>query len=336
MSIEMWVILIWAGIIAFSVLMYVLMDGFDLGVGILFLIAPTDHDRDRMMAAVAPVWDGNQTWLVMGGIGLFSAFPVAYAVILPAVYLPVLAMVIALIFRGVAFEFRAHNEGPARRRWSIAFSLGSILAAFAQGVVLGTFIQGIPVEDGQFAGSALHWLTPFALFVGGGLCAGYALLGATWLIYKTDGPLQAWSREVALVALALVVVFMTGVSVWTPLAQAAIADRWFSWSNLLWLAPIPVLTVVAVAALYFSASRSGEVGPFVWAVILFLLNYGGLAVSLWPMVVPPAITLIDAAAPYESQVFLLIGTVILLPIVLAYTVWSYWIFRGKVGDRAYH
>jgi cytochrome d ubiquinol oxidase subunit II len=327
---------IWTVILAVAVIMYVLLDGFDLGVGILFPLAPDDHARDLMMGSVAPIWDGNETWLVLGGIGLFAAFPLAFAIIIPALYFPILLMLLGLVFRGVAFEFRPAAR-TSKRRWDRAFFLGSLVATFAQGCVLGKFVQGFAVEGRQYAGTSWDWLDPFVLAVGVGLVFGYALLGATWLVMKTDGQLQAWARRRANASLVGVLAFIAMVSIWTPLDQAHIAARWFSWPNIALLAPVPLLTAALAWWLWRSLARGGEVAPFIAAMSLFLMCYLGLAISLFPYVVPHSVTLRDAAAAPQSQAFLLIGTVFLLPIILMYTGWSYWVFRGKVrADAGYH
>lgn len=327
--------LIWAGIIAFGVFMYVLMDGFDLGIGILFRSMEERH-RDVAMASVAPIWDGNETWLVLGGAGLLAAFPVAYSTVLPALYLPILAMLIALVFRGVAFEFRgkAHRS---RFLWDAAFQGGSTLAAFSQGVILGAFVRGISVEDGQYVGGALDWLSPFSLMVGLGVTAGYGLLGAGWLIMKTEGDLQAWSRHVAKRLTLAVVAFMAIVSVWMPLVDASVATKWFTWPNVAWLAPVPILTAIVSLALWRALFYGRDRMPFLMTMALFGLGYFGLAISLWPYVVPPSVTIWDAASPPQSQLFLLVGFVFLIPAILIYTAWSYWVFRGKVRPgEGYH
>ena len=327
---------IWTLILAMSVFMYVLLDGFDLGVGMLFPFAADDASRTLIMNSVAPIWDGNETWLVMGGIGLFAAFPLAFAIIIPAVYYPILVMLLGLIFRGVAFEFRL--KSPRRRYlWDHAFFFGSLFATFAQGVVLGSFIRGFEVRDNQFAGSIYDWLSPFPLAVGVGLVFGYLLLGATWLVMKTEGDLQQWARKWSRVGLAGVIAFIAMVSVWTPLFDERIAQRWFSFPNMLYLAPMPLLTGV-LALWLWQALRSGrEAAPFFAAMGLFLMCFLGLAISLWPHIVPPAITLWDAAASSKSQAFLLVGTLFLLPIIVGYTGWSYYVFRGKVrADAGYH
>lgn len=327
---------IWTVVLALGVFMYVLLDGFDLGVGILFPFAPDDRGRDLMMASVAPIWDGNETWLVLGGIALFAAFPLAFAIILPAVYFPILAMLLGLIFRGVAFEFR-HTARTSRKRWDEAFFWGSLVATFAQGCVLGKFVLGFAVEGRQYAGTSLDWIHPFVLGVGAGLVFGYALLGATWLVMKTEGELQAWARTVARNCLLGVLVFIAMVSLWTPLLDERIATRWFGWPNIALLAPVPLVTAAIAWWVWRSLWRGRDVAPFIGAMGLFAMCYLGLGISLFPYIVPPSITLWDAAAAPQSQAFLLVGTLFLLPIILMYTGWSYWVFRGKVrGDAGYH
>jgi cytochrome d ubiquinol oxidase subunit II len=328
--------LLWAAIIVVGVVMYVLLDGFDLGVGILFPFLPTDQDRDLAMNSVAPIWDGNETWLVLGGAGLFAAFPLAYAVILPGTYLPLIIMLLGLIFRGVAFEFRfkAHHH---RHLWDKAFHYGSLAATIAQGMVLGAFIQGFEVENRQFAGGMFDWLTPFSLLTGAALISGYALLGATWLIMKTERELQERCYRFARGLLMAVLAFIGIVSVWTPLLNPEIAARWFTWPNIAWLSPVPVVTALVTFALWRALDRGREVVPFVLSLALFLLSFLGLGISLWPNVIPPDISIWEASAPPETQLFILIGTAILLPIILGYTGFTYFIFRGKVRPGAgYH
>jgi cytochrome d ubiquinol oxidase subunit II len=327
---------IWTLVIAVAVFMYVLLDGFDLGVGILFPFAPDHASRDLMMASVAPIWDGNETWLVLGGIALFAAFPLAFAIIIPAVYFPILFMLLGLIFRGVAFEFR-HVARSSRFQWDRAFFWGSLVATFAQGCVLGKFVRGFAVQGRQYAGTSWDWVEPFVLAVGVGLVFGYVLLGATWLVLKTEGPLQEWARGKARLGLYGVLAFIAMVSIWTPLLDARIAERWFAWPNLAFLAPVPLATATLAWWLWRSLARGREAAPFVAALGLFAMCYLGLAISLFPFVVPPSITLRDAAAAPQSQAFLLIGTVFLLPIILMYSGWSYWVFRGKVrAEHGYH
>ena len=328
--------LIWTGIVGFAVFMYVLMDGFDLGLGILFPFAPSDRDRDIMMNSVAPIWDFNETWLVLGGAGLFAAFPLAYAIVLPALYLPLLAMLIALIFRGVAFEFR-FKANKSRFLWDAAFNVGSLVATFVQGAALGAFIQGFQVEGRNFAGGMYDWLTPFAVVCGIALVTGYALLGSTWLIWRSEGALQDWAYKLARTLLIVVLGFILLVSIWTPLIHEGIAGRWFSWANIVFLSPVPLITAGITYMLWRSVTERREVQPFIWSMALFLISYVGLAISVWPYVVPPHITIWDAASPPESQVFLLIGMMFLIPTILAYTAFSYWVFRGKVtGETGYH
>ena len=327
---------IWTVILALSVFMYVLLDGFDLGVGILFPLAPGDPARDTMMASIAPVWDGNETWLVMGGIGMLVAFPLAFAIIFPALYFPVLAMLLGLIFRGVAFEFRA-SARTSRRRWDAAFFWGSLVATFAQGCVLGKFVLGFEVSGRQYAGSTWDWLHPFVLAVGVGLVFGYVLLGATWLVMKTEGELQKWARAKARLASFGVLAFIVLVSAWTPFLHEHIAARWFSWPNMLFFSPVPLITAVLALWLWRALAGDAEVAPFLAAMGLFALCYLGLAISLFPYVVPHTVTLWDAATAPEGQAFLLIGTMFLIPVIFTYTGWSYWVFRGKVRAGAgYH
>ncbi len=327
---------VWTVILGFAVFMYVLLDGFDLGVGILFPFAPGDAERTLMMNSVAPIWDGNETWLILGGIGLFAAFPLAFAVIMPALYYPILFMLLGLIFRGIAFEFRLKAKS-GRKWWDRAFFGGSLVATFSQGIVLGAFVQGFEVSGRQFAGSNLDWMRPFPLAVGAGLVVGYGMLGATWLLMKTEGDLQRWAGAKARACLIGVLAFIGMVSAWTPFLQPGIAERWFSWPNLLFLAPVPVVTGLIAWWLWDSLARGREVAPFLAAMGLFLMCYLGLGISVWPNVVPHTISLWDAAASPKSQAFLLVGTLFLVPIILMYTGWSYWVFRGKVrAEAGYH
>ncbi|HEX3881801.1 MAG TPA: cytochrome d ubiquinol oxidase subunit II [Stellaceae bacterium] len=320
---------LWTLLLGLSVFYYVIFDGFDLGVGILYGLMPDPADRGTAMSSIAPIWDGNETWLVFGGLGLLAAFPLAFAIIIPAVYFPILIMLLALVFRGVAFEFRFTHPG-ARRFWDRAFCGGSALATFAQGTVLGSFIQGFTVNGRQFAGSSFDWVTPFALATGVALMFGYALLGAGWLILKTEGALQEWARRAGRVCLVGVLAAIAGVSIWTPIAEPGIAARWFSWPNIAYLSPVPVLTAVLGAVEWAALARRSELVPFLGAIGLFLLSFLGIAISLWPMIVPPHYTLWQAASSESTQAFLLIGTLFLLPVILMYTAWSYWVFRGKV------
>jgi cytochrome d ubiquinol oxidase subunit II len=326
--------LIWAGIIGAAVAMYVILDGFDLGIGILFPFARDDDERSQMMSSIAPFWDGNETWLVLGGVGLLVAFPLAYAVVMPALYLPVIVMLLALVFRGVAFEFR---EVGGKALWSVAFAGGSALASFAQGVILGGLIQGIKVENNAFAGGPFDWATPFALLCGLGVAAGYALLGATWLVMKTEGPVAERARRQSKLLLLAVLAFMAAVSLWTPLAFPRISACWFSTPNIYFLWPVPLVTAFTAYVCWRALERGGEVAPFAATIALFLLGYLGLVISSFPYLVPPSLTIWQTAAAPGSQLFMLIGTLVLLPLILAYTAYVYWLFRGKVRPgESYH
>jgi cytochrome d ubiquinol oxidase subunit II len=328
---------VWAMIIFFGVFMYIVMDGFDLGIGMLFPFVPDRHERDVMMNTVAPVWDGNETWLVMGGAGLLAAFPLAYSIILSGLYLPLIFMLLGLIFRGVAFEFRFKALEHERHIWDKAFIGGSIAAAFFQGVALGAFIDGIPVSGRAYAGGPLDWFAPFPLLSGIGVMIAYTLLGSTWLIIKTEGELQQrmirLARPVALILLLAIAV----VSIWTPLTHPDVAQRWFSWPDFLYFSPVPLLVVIATYLLFRSLKRDPNRGPFLAALGLVFLGYSGLAISIWPNIVPPDISIWTAASSPQSQGFALVGALIVLPFILAYTVWSYYVFRGKVKmGEGYH
>jgi cytochrome bd ubiquinol oxidase subunit II len=327
---------IWTLILGIAVFFYVLLDGFDLGVGILYGLAPNTAARNTIMNSIAPIWDGNETWLVLGGLGLLAAFPLAFAIIIPAVYFPILVMLLALVFRGVAFEFR-FRDAEHKTFWDHAFNYGSGIATFAQGVVLGSFIQGFQVSGRVFSGTSFDFLTPFSILTGIALLFGYGLLGAGWLILKTEGDLQDTARRQGRACLIGVLAAIGIVSVWTPIMSPAIALRWFVFPNVLFLAPVPVATA-AVALLIWRALRSrSEILPFVGGVALFVLSYTGIAISLYPMIVPHHFTLWEAASSDRTQAFLLVGTLFLLPVILMYTSWSYWVFRGKVrADIGYH
>src|SRR4249920_1525350 len=332
---EWYLPVIWAALIGTAVVMYVILDGFDLGIGILFPFARNETERDQMMRTVAPFWDGNETWLVLGGGGLWVAFPKAYAVIMPAFYLPVIVMLLALVFRGVAFEFRPVSRS---KTWlSVAFTIGSTVAAFAQGVILGGLIQGIQMRDGAFSGGSLDWATPFALLCGLSLVAGYGLLGATWLAMKTEGPVAERARGQAKMLLLAVLAFMTAVSIWTPLTEPRIAARWFALPNFYFLWPVPVVTALTAYLAWRWIENGREVPPFLATIVLFLLGFLGLAISNFPYLVPPSLTIWDTAAAPASQIFMLLGTLLLLPMVLGYVGFIYWLFRGKVREgESYH
>ncbi|MBS0850880.1 MULTISPECIES: cytochrome d ubiquinol oxidase subunit II [Leclercia] len=329
---------IWVAIIVFATLMYIIMDGFDLGIGMLFYFERDPQSRDVMVNSVAPVWDGNETWLVLGGAGLFGAFPLAYAVIIDALTIPLTAMLIGLIFRGVAFEFRFKATPSHRKFWDYSFAGGSLLATFSQGIVVGAMINGFEVEGRRFVGSSLDWLTPFNLFCGLGLMVAYSLLGTTWLVMKSEGALQIHMRHLTRRVLLALVGVIAVVSIWTPLGWQYVSDRWFSLPNFFWFLPVPLL--VGVFSLWIwrlSLNPNSHVMPFILTLGLIFLGFSGLGISLWPNLIPPSITLWDAAAPPSSQLFMLVGTLLIIPVILVYTAWSYYVFRGKIsGNEGYH
>jgi len=328
---------IWFGVIGFGVLMYVLLDGFVLGLGILAPFAEDEDQLDLMMNTAAPIWDGNETWLVLGGAGLLAAFPKAYALILSALYLPVLLMLIALVFRGVAFEFRfkAHSS---KYLWGWAFALGSLCAAFWQGVILGALVEGMPLQGGKYLGGVLGWFSPFSMLTGAAVVFGYALLGGSWLILKTEGPMQRVARSLTRPLVLVVVVFMGLVSAWLPFLDSRIMARWFHDGNFWWLSPVPLLVLVNAFALWRAAMAQGrDARPFVLTLCFFVLGFFGLVLGIWPNIVPPGLSIWDAASPPSSQGFVLAGLVVLLPVILGYTAWSYRVFRGKItADSGYH
>jgi len=324
---------VWGGIIATAIFLYVLLDGFDLGVGILFPFAPDETSRHKMMNSVAPFWDGNETWLVLGGGGLLAAFPLAYAILFPAFYIPLILMLLGLVFRGVAFEFRFKSQGKMRTFWGYSFHFGSLCAAFCQGLILGTFVQGIKVTGRSFGGTSFDWLTPFSLMIGLAVIFGYALLGATWTIMKTEGNTQEWARRVAFYVLFYVALFMGLVSLWVPFLSESIFLRWFSLPNLIYLSPVPLLTALAFIGLYISLIKEQEASPFIFSILLFSLGYMGLGISLWPSVVPYSVSLWEGAADPKSLSLMLVGVVLFLPFVLGYTAYCYYVFRGKSSEE---
>ncbi|AOA58930.1 cytochrome d ubiquinol oxidase subunit II [Acinetobacter larvae] len=329
--------LIWVGIIGLGVLIYVVLDGFDLGIGIMFPFIKDQQERDVMMNTVAPVWDGNETWMVLGGAGLYAAFPLVYATVLSALYLPIILMVVALIFRGVAFEFR-FKANRSKYLWDLAFIWGSILSSFMQGVILGAYIQGIETQNGIYAGGALDWLTPFSLFTGLGVVVMYATLGCGWLILKTDHELQQKMFQLMPKMIIALLVIFAGVSLYTALTHAEIAARWFTTPNLFYFSPVPLLVLLFVGLILKACKNHQELKPFVYTLALVFLAFSGFVISLWPNIIPPSVTIWQAASPHSSQLFALVGAVILIPIIIAYTILSYWVFRDKVrvGDDGYH
>jgi cytochrome d ubiquinol oxidase subunit II len=326
--------LIWYGLIGTAVLLYVVLDGFDLGIGILFPFAPSGSCRNKMMNSIAPFWDGNETWLVLGGGGLLAAFPLAYSILMPALYVPVIIMLLGLIFRGVAFEFRFKASEKSRKIWDYAFHFGSLTAAVMQGMFLGAFVQGVQVQGRSFAGASFDWLNAYSVMTGIALVFGYALLGATWLVMKTDGETQTWARKTAAYVLGYVGLGIALVSISMPVMNEGIRERWFSLPNFFFLLPIPLATAVMFGFIWRDLHTGREYRPFVLSIGVFLAGYAGLAISLWPWLVPFSVTYRQAAAAAESQSLLLVGTVVMLPMVLGYTVYCYYIFRGKTSDEA--
>ena len=335
--------MIWAILIAVAVFLYVALDGFDLGVGILFPFAKDSRQRDQMQAAIAPVWDGNETWLVLGGGGLLAAFPKAYAALMPALYMPIILMLLALIFRGVAFEFRHHGRKTGKKWWTVAFAGGSMAAAAAQGLVLGGFVQGVNVVDGEFVGGPLDWLTPFSLLVAGAIVCGYALLGASWLVFKTEGELFERARKWVKLLALLAALGMAGVSLATLSVDPRVTERWgitmtsIDWGTFIKLAPLPIVAAALCFLLWRGADLRHHLQPYLYSVCLFMVGYVGLAISLWPYIVPFTMTPAEAAAADNALALLLWGALPLLPLILGYTAYVYWLFRAKVTDEAsYH
>jgi cytochrome d ubiquinol oxidase subunit II len=327
--------LVWFGLIVTALFLYVMLDGFDLGVGILFPFAPSDQSRDRMMNSIAPFWDGNETWLVLSGGGLLAAFPLAYAILMPALYIPVIIMLLGLIFRGVAFEFR-FKALRSRPIWDYAFHFGSIAATFMQGMFIGAVVKGIRVDGRSFAGHSFDWLSAYSFMTGVGLLFGYALLGATWLVMKTDGDTQAWARRCASYVLGYVGLFLGIVSISLPLMNAGIKALWFSIPNFFYLLPLPLLSVCFFILIWSDLHKGKEYRPFFLSIGVFLTGYLGLGISIWPYLVPYGVTFREAAAAPASQSFLLVGTVVILPLILVYTGFCYYLFRGKVSHGGYY
>jgi len=325
--------MLWACIAAFTVLAYIVLDGFDLGIGMLFIVEKDPRRRDVMVNTVAPVWDGNETWLVLGGACLYGVFPVAYATLLPALYPPIIAMLLALIFRGVGFEFRFKaTTQAARRLWNLAFFVGSTVAAASQGMILGALIQGIKVRNDRYAGGWFDWLTPFSCFCAVAVVIGYSLLGACWLVWRTDGELQALARRTARPLAVITIAFIVVVSLWTPALRREYLRHWDVWPRILYVAPVPVLVVTLVVIFWRSiADEARHLTPFLCVLGWFFLCFTGLGISIWPWIVPPSIDIWHASSPPSSQLFLLFGALVLIPLVLAYSGYAYWVFRGKVG-----
>ena len=330
--------LIWFIIIVFSIMMYIMMDGFDLGIGILYPVVKDGKDRDLMMNSVAPVWDGNETWLVLGGAALFGAFPLAYAIVLDALSIPLTLMLLALIFRGVAFEFRFRADKNHRPIWDQAFIWGSIITTFVQGIVVGAFIQGFPVENRVYAGGYFDWFSPFPLFCGFGLVVAYALLGCGWLIMKTEGHLRQTMFKVIRPLTILMMIVVAVISIWTPMLNQAIAERWFTLPNLFFFLPVPLLVLLCAWLILRTAKQQkNDHMAFLAPLFMIFLGFTGLGISIWPHLIPPMISFRDAAGPPQSLGFMLVGALFIIPVILVYTYWSYYVFRGKINhDQGYH
>jgi len=327
---------IWAGIIAFAVLVYVILDGFDLGVGLLFPLTDDEEERNVMMNSVSPIWDGNETWLVLGGGGLFAVFPLAYSVVMPALYMPITLMLLGLVFRGVAFEYRWRTK-RWKWVWDIAFFGGSLTAALCQGLALGALVQGIEITDRAYSGGWWDWLTPFSVLTGIAVTIGYALLGATWLNMKLTGRIQAHMRSLAWPFTLATIACMGAVSLWTPFQDPVYFERWFTWPSAGFSAVVPLLLTLCILGLFKGLKQERDVMPFLCALSLFVLGFIGIGISFYPYMVPPGLTIVDAAAPDSSLAFALVGTLILLPIILIYTAYAYYVFRGKVDpEEGYH
>ena len=327
-------VIIWAGLVGLVMILYVILDGISLGVGLLFPTARDEKERDMLMGSIAPVWDANQTWLVFGGGAIFAAFPVVYGVLSSALYIPLVSFVGSLIFRGVAFEFRAHAS--RKGVWNKAFFWGSLVAVFSQGLTLGGILAGIKVADGRFAGGAMDWLNPFSVMVGVALMPGYALLASTYLILKTTGPVQRRAYGQALWSGLAVLGFMAVVTVWTPWHYELVWVNWFAAPRIYFVWAFPLLGLLAAYKLIRSIKFKQEVMPLACSVALFLAGYLGLATSLYPFAIPPTVTIWQAASQRETMRFILWGTIIVLPLVIGYTSYSYAVFRGKVGEEGYH
>ncbi len=331
-------VLIWAGLMAFAVFAYVVLDGFDLGIGVLFPFIKQQEHKATAMNSIAPFWDGNETWLVLGGGGLYATFPLAFAIIMPALYVPLILMLLALIFRGVAFEFRWRAETEAgKRRWDLGFTLGSLVAALTQGIALGALVQGVVVAERAYAGGWWDWLTPFSMMTGVAVIIGYALLGACWLIYKTEDDLQQYSQKVAFILAMALGLMIVVVSIWMVFKQASYMNRWFEYPNYWYLSPVPIITLGLGLWLLRAIKTGRELAPFLLSIGLFALSFFGLCISFYPQIVPPSIDIWEAASPDSSLKFLLVGAGVLIPTIIAYTAYSYWVFRGKVSNEdSYH
>ncbi len=321
--------LIWSGLLVIGTLVYTLLDGFDLGIGILSPYAKSDKERNTMINSIAPFWDGNETWIVLAGGGLLAAFPLAYSIVMTALYIPIFIMLFALIFRGVAFEFRIKAPESHKPRWTYAFHLGSITAALFQGIILGACVQGITVEGRDFAGGAMDWLTPFTLFTGISLVIGYVMMGASWLIMKTTGKLQERCFKIALRAGVGVLGAIVIASEWIPQLTTGVESCWYSLPYFYYLGPILFVLILAFSGLYISVQKKHEYAPLIYSGVLLALMVLGLVISIWPLITTGPTTLWKAAASDESLSLMLVGAVAALPVILGYIGYVYWVFRGK-------
>lgn len=324
---------LWAGLVALVMILYVVLDGISLGVGLLFPSAREESERDTLMGSIAPVWDANQTWLVFGGGAIFASFPVVYGVLSSALYIPLVSFLAGLIFRGVAFEFRA--SGKRKAPWDIGFFLGSLLAVFSQGLTLGGILSGISVKDFHFAGGPFDWLNPFSLMVGVALIPGYTMLASCYLLIKTSGFVQERAYGQAKKAAWGVIFFMAIVTMWTPIHYPLVMTNWFSAPRIYYVWAFPALGLICFWELLRSLKAKKEKAPLAFAVGIFLSGYLGLATSFYPFAIPPTVTLWEAASQKETLRFLLWGAIIVLPVVGGYLVYSYAVFRGKVGKELY-
>jgi cytochrome d ubiquinol oxidase subunit II len=322
-----WLSVFWATLIGFALIFYVILDGYDLGVGILSGMTADDSHRDIMMDAIAPFWDGNEVWLILVGAGLFASFPMVYSIFLSAFYLPVALMLMGLVFRGVAFEFR-HHAGRNRWIWDRGFFLGSLVVSFVQGVAMGRMVQVLPVAGGQYAGGPFDWLTPFSLFTGIALVLGYALLGAGWLIFRTQGPVQDWAYTRIKLFLPGVLAVLGLVAIYTLSTHMRVKDRWL---HDIWLALFPLMIILASWGVWTGVKRRIDWAPYGMSVIIFAAAFMTLEASFWPYLIPFSVTIQEAAAPVQSLSFLFYGAgIVLFPVILFYTGMVYWIMRGKV------
>jgi cytochrome d ubiquinol oxidase subunit II len=326
---------LWAGLVAAAMILYIILDGTSLGVGLLFFNTQDEKERNVLMDSISPVWDANQTWLVFGGGAIFATFPLVYGVLSSALYIPLMTFIFGLIFRGVAFEFRANAS--SKKPWNLAFSLGSLVAVLSQGFTLGGILTGIKVSETNFAGGPFDWLNPFSVMVGCALIPGYIMLGSTYLIIKTAGPIQERAYRQASWSTLMVLFFMAVVTIWTPFHYPVVWKFWFSPPRIYFIWVFPLMGLIAAFLLLRSLrNRRREMMPHLYSMGLFLSGYLGLAASLYPYAIPPRITLEEAAAQYETLRFMLWATAVILPVILAYVIYSYSVFRGKVNPGDYY